>query len=102
MSKIQPHIRYILGDMIPPSYGSNLFKNSSLNRTPGENRYSLGYLCPNGIPEDVPKISQNLISMVLISELEDEPRTHGFSYNFTVLNSPVTGHLGKRIINPNW
>ena len=35
LSKIQIHIHYILGDMIPPSYGSSLFQNSSLNRTPG-------------------------------------------------------------------
>ena len=26
--------------------------------------------------------------------------THGRPYNFVALNSPVTGHLGKRIINP--
>ena len=55
VSKIQLQIHCILGDMIPTSYGSILFQNSSLNRTPGENRYSLGYLGPNGIPEDVPK-----------------------------------------------
>ena len=55
LSKIQLHIHYILGDMIPPSYGSSLFQNSSLNKTPGENRYSLGYLGPNWIPEDVSK-----------------------------------------------
>ena len=35
-------------------------------------------------------------------ESEDEPATRGMSYNFVVLNSPVTGHLGERIINPNW
>ena len=35
VSKIQLQIRYILGDMIPPSYGSSLFQNLSLNRTPG-------------------------------------------------------------------
>ena len=64
MSKIQLHIRYILGDMIPPSYGSSLFQNLSLNRTPGETFYILGYLGPNGIHEDVPKIARTLISMV--------------------------------------
>ena len=55
VSKIQLHIHYIMGDMIPPRYGSSLFQNSSLNRTPGENRYSLGYLGTNGIHEDVPE-----------------------------------------------
>ena len=37
-----------------------------------------------------------------ISDSEDEPVTRGMLYNFVVLNSPVTGHLGKRIINTNW
>ena len=40
--------------------------------------------------------------MVWISEPEDEPMTRGITYNFIVLNSTVTGHLGKMIINPNW
>ena len=38
--------------------------------------------------------------MVLNLDLEYEPVTCGSPYNFTVMNSPVTGHLGKRIINP--
>ena len=38
--------------------------------------------------------------LVQISDLEDEPVTRGMLYNFAVLNSPVTGHLGKMIINP--
>ena len=42
VSKIQPHICYIVGDMIPPSYGSILFQDSSLNRTLGENSYIFG------------------------------------------------------------
>ena len=102
VSKLQLQIRYIMGDMIPPSYGSSLFQNSSLNRTPVENFYSLGYRGPNGIYEAVPKRARNLISMVWISYPEDEIVTRGSPYNFTVLNSPVTGHLGKMIINPNW
>ena len=102
VSKIQPQICYILGAMIPPSQGSSLFQNSSLNRTPGENYNILGYRGPNGIPEDVQKIAWTVISVVRISEPEDEPVTRGMPYNFTVLNSPVTGHLGQMIINPNW
>ena len=39
---------------------------------------------------------------VQILDLEDELVTHGCPYNFCILNSPITGHLGKRIINPNW
>ena len=35
-------------------------------------------------------------------DLEDELVTRGMLYNFAVLNSPVTGHSGKMIINPNW
>ena len=62
----------------------------------------MGYIGPNGIPEDVPERAQNVILVVLISDLEDEPVTHGIPYNFAVLNSPVTGHLGKRLINPKW
>ena len=62
----------------------------------------MGYRCPSGILEDVPKIAWTLISVVQISEPEDEPVTCGMPYNFTILNSPVIGHLGKMIINPNW
>ena len=64
VSKGKPLIRYIMGDMISPSYGSSLFQNASLNRTPGENIYNLGYLGPNGIPKDVIEKSRNLVSMV--------------------------------------
>ena len=69
---------------------------------PRENCYSLGDKGPNGILEDVPKITWTLISVVRRSDSEDEPATRGMLYNFAVLNSPVTGHLGKMIINPNW
>ena len=37
-----------------------------------------------------------------ISDSEDEPVTRGSLYNFAVLNSLVTGHLGKKIIHTNW
>ena len=88
--------------MIPPHYGSILFQNSSLNRTPRENFYILSYIGPNEIYEYFPKIEWNLLSIFLVSDLEDEPVTHENPYNFVVLNSPITGHLGKRIINPKW
>ena len=88
--------------MIPPNKSSNLSQDSSLNKTPRENCYILGYRGPNGIPEDVPKIEQTVLSMVQTLEPEDEPVTHVMPYNFTVLNNSVTGHLGKMIINPNW
>ena len=102
VSKIHPHIHCIPGDMFSPSSGSNLFHNSSLNRTPGENCNILGYRGPNGIPEDFPERARTLVLVVQLSDSEDEPVTRGMPYNFTVLNSPVTGHLGKRIINPKW
>ena len=54
VSKIQPQIHYIIGDMIPPSYGSILFQDSSLNKTPGENCHILGYKGPNKIYKDFP------------------------------------------------
>ena len=60
----------------------------------------MGYKGPNGITEDFPEREQTLISVVQRSDSEDEPVTRGMPYNFVVLNSPVTGHLGKRIINP--
>ena len=62
----------------------------------------MGYRGPNGIPKDFPEIKYTIVSVVQISEHEDEPMTRGSRYNFTVLNSAVTGHLGKMIIGPNW
>ena len=62
----------------------------------------MGYRGPNGIMEDVIEIEWTLFSVVLILEPENEPVTRGIPYNFTVLNSPVTSHLGKTIINPKW
>ena len=62
----------------------------------------MGYRGPNGIPKDVPEMERTLILVVLISYSEDEPVTRGMPYNFTFLNSPVTGHLGKMIINTKW
>ena len=61
----------------------------------------MGYIGPNGIPKDVPERAQTLISVVQISDLEYETVTCGRPYTFVVQNSPVTGHLGKIIINPN-
>ena len=49
VSKIHPHILYILGDMIPSNQGSILSLDSSLNRTPRENCYISGYEGPNEI-----------------------------------------------------
>ena len=43
-----------------------------------------------------------LISMIWVSDSKDETVTHGMPYNFVVLNSPVIGHLGKRIIKHKW
>ena len=60
----------------------------------------MGYRGPNGIYEDFTKRARTLISVVQRSDSEDEPVTRGMPYNFAVLNSPVTGHIGKMIINP--
>ena len=62
----------------------------------------MGYRGTNGIPEDFIEIAWPVLSLFQISEPEDEPVTRGMPYTFTILNSPVTGHLGKMIINPNW
>ena len=56
----------------------------------------MGYRGPNGISEDVPERSRTVLSFFQISHSEDEPATRGMPYNFAVLNSPVTGHLGKK------
>ena len=60
------------------------------------------YRGPNGILEDVLERARSLLSLFQSSDSEDQPVTHGMLYNFDVLNSLVTGHLGKRIINPEW
>ena len=36
------------------------------------------------------------------SNSEDETGTRDSPYNLSVMNSPVTVHLGKMIISPNW
>ena len=90
------------GDMIPPNQGSSLFQNSSLNRTPRENCYILGYKGPNGISQDVLDRAQTAISVVKVSKLDDEIVTRGSPYTFIMLNSPETCHLGKTLIIPNW
>ena len=40
--------------------------------------------------------------MVEDSDLDDETVTRESPYNFAMLNSPKTGHLGKMIISTNW
>ena len=62
----------------------------------------MSYTGPNEISKYVIEMEWNLISMVLVSNLEYEPVTRGSPYNFIDLNSPVTGHLGKMTISPNW
>ena len=69
---------------------------------PGENCYISGYKGPNEIYEVFPETAQTILSVVEVSDLGDETVTRGRPYNFVVLNSPVTGNLWKRIINPNW
>ena len=88
--------------MIPPNQGSSLSSDSSQNMTPRENCYISGYKGPNEIYKDVPKREWNLISLVSVSDPEEETVTHVSPYNFDVLNSPETGQLGKTIISPNW
>ena len=62
----------------------------------------MGYKGPNEILEDVPEWEWNVIFLVEYLDPEYETVTRGIPYNFTVLNSPVTGHLGKMIISTNW
>ena len=86
----------------PSKLGFHPLEDSSLNRTHAENCYILGYKGPNEILEDVPIRGWNLISVFLVLESEYEIVTCGILYNFDVLNSLVTGHIGKMIISPNW
>ena len=75
VSKIQVHILYILGDMIPPSQGSSLSQDSSLNRKHEDNCYISGYKGQNEISRDVPQREQTLLFMVKFSDLDDETMT---------------------------
>ena len=88
--------------MIPPNQGSIVFQDSSVNITPRENCYISGYEGPNKIYEDVPERTWTLISLVEVSDPKDEIVTRGSLYNFSIMNSPKIGHLGKMIISPNW
>ena len=62
----------------------------------------MGYEGPNEIYQDVIDREKTLISMVKILDPEVEIVTRGSPYNFAMLNSPKTCHLGKMIISPNW
>ena len=63
--------------MIPPNEGSIPFQDSSLNRTPRENCYISGYEGPNEILQDVPYREQTLVSLVKVSDPDDETGTRG-------------------------
>ena len=88
--------------MIPPNQGSILFHDSSLNRTPRDNLYILGCKGPNEILQYVLDRAWTVLSVVKFSYPEDETVTRGSPYNFAMLKIPVTGHLDKMIISPNW
>ena len=66
VSKSQPQIHCILGDMISQSQGSSLFQKSSINMTPGENCNILGYRVPNGIHKDILERVRTVPSVILI------------------------------------
>ena len=87
--------------MIPLNQGSILFQDSSLNMTPRENCYISGYKGPNEISQDVPNRTWNLIYVVKFSDPDDETRTCGSLYKFSILNNPEISHLGKNLISPN-
>ena len=87
--------------MFPPNKGSNLFQDSSPNMRPRENCYSSGYEGPNEISQDVPERARTVLSVVKISDPEDETVTRGSLYKFALLNSPKMSHLGKTCMSPN-
>ena len=88
--------------MFPPNQGSSLFQDSSLNMTPREKYYILGYKIPNGILKDVLEREQKLIYVVKVADPDDETGTCGSLYKFAMLNSSEISHLGKTFISPNW
>ena len=88
--------------MIPPNEGFSLSQDSSPNRTPGDNFYISGYEGPNKINKDGPEWAWTLISIVQVLDPEDKTVTCGSSYNFAMLNSLETDHLGRMLISPNW
>ena len=88
--------------MIPPNQGSSLFHDSVLKRTPRENCYISGYEGPNEISQHVPDRAQIALSVVKVSDPDDETRTRGSPYKFHMLNSPKISHLGKPLLSPNW
>ena len=88
--------------MIPPNQGSSLFQDSSLNRKPSENFYILGYQSPTEIYQYVTKREHTVHSVLEYLDPEDETMTNGSPYNFSMLNSPETDHIGKKIISTNW
>ena len=98
----QSHIHYILGDMIPPNQGSSLSKDSSLNKTPWENFYILGYEGPNEISQDVSYRAWTVTSMIKFLDPEGETVTCGSLYKFSMMSSPQKSHLGKLNISPTW
>ena len=63
--------------------------------TPRENCYISGYEGPNEIYQDFLERKQTVISLLEVLDPEDETMTCGSSYNFSILNSPVIGHLWK-------
>ena len=88
--------------MIPWNHGSNLFQDSSLNRTPTENCYISGYKGQISIFQDCADRTRTVIYVVKVSNLDDETGTHGIPHKYVMLNSPEIRHLGKIRISPNW
>ena len=88
--------------MIPLIQGSSLSQDSSINMTPWDNCHISGYEGPNEISQDFPDRSRTIIYVVKVPDLENETMTRGSPYNFPMLSSPETSHIGKMLISPNW
>ena len=88
--------------MFPPNQGSSLFQDSSLKMTPTENCNISGYKDPNEKFQDDPNREWTLLSVINVSDLDDETRTCGSPYMFAMMNSPEISHIGKTLISPNW
>ena len=74
--------------MIPPTQGSRLSKNSTLNRWPRENCYISGKEDPNEISQNVADRARTVVSVVKVSDPEGETVTCGSPYKFAMMNNP--------------
>ena len=88
--------------MIPPTQGSSLSQNSTLNKRPRENCYISGQEGPNEILKNVSDRECNVVCVVKVSDPEGETVTCFIPYKFAMMKSPKIRHFRKLHISPTW